>query len=280
MRIIKHQQEFWFLWVKLRRGRAEFPVCISATTPAECDCEHRAASCLCPQITLWGRIHVVGNSVPLLREKSPAGCLLCCTVRLTSKAGWKKFCGVEVYLMARLTNLLHLFIFLISLLATAVVTDDCRGLGGGILEFVDSAGGFWSKLIGFFQFMWVQLAMMPTELHSSSGEHGNYIFYVLYFISLSFSVSTWPSDGHLSVYTCAEINLSVHFSISIHTPSLHSSRVSLRCFSLSVCLSLFQIFLFFPPVSSLLPHSAFPFQLFTKCSYAEHLKISEDINNN
>lgn len=135
MRIIKHQQEFWFLWVKLRRGRAEFPVCISATTPAECDCEHRAASCLCPQITLWGRIHVVGNSVPLLREKSPAGCLLCCTVRLTSKAGWMKFCGVEVYLMARLTNLLHLFIFLISLLATAVVTDDCRGLGGGILEF-------------------------------------------------------------------------------------------------------------------------------------------------
>lgn len=279
MWIIKHQQEFWFLWVKLRRGRAEFPVCISATTPAECDCEHRAASCLCPQITLWGRIHVVGNSVPLLREKSPAGCLLCCTVRLTSKAGWKKFCGVEVYLMARLTNLLHLFIFLISLLATAVVTDDCRGLGGGILEFCWF--GWWLlEQVDWIFSVHVGSARRDANSQSSSGEHGNYIVHVLYFISLSFSVSTWPSDGHLSVYTCAEINLSVHFSISIHTPSLHSSRVSLRCFSLSVCLSLFQIFLFFPPVSSLLPHSAFPFQLFTKCSYAEHLKISEDINNN
>lgn len=209
MWIIKHQQEFWFLWVKLRRGRAEFPVCISATTPAECDCEHRAASCLCPQITLWGRIHVVGNSVPLLREKSPAGCLLCCTVRLTSKAGWKKFCGVEVYLMARLTNLLHLFIFLISLLATAVVTDDCRGLGGGILEFVDSAGGFWSKLIGFFQFMWVQLAVMPTARAAQLVRRAWKLYCpcpLLYlFIFQCFHVAVWRSS--ICLHLCRDQSL-------------------------------------------------------------------------
>lgn len=63
--------------------------------------------------------------------------------------------------MARLTCLfIYLFIFLISLLATGVVTGHCYGLSrGNIKVFVDSAGGFWSKLIGFFffpeQFMYV-----------------------------------------------------------------------------------------------------------------------------
>lgn len=43
-----------------------------------------------------------------------------------------EFCGVEVYLMARLTYLfIYLFIFIISLLAMDVVTHDCRGLAGG-----------------------------------------------------------------------------------------------------------------------------------------------------
>ena len=54
-------------------------------------------------------------------------------------------------------------------------------------------------------------------------------------------------------------------------------------FSLSICLSLFQIFFsppaVFPSVSSLLTLSAFPFQLFSSCSYADQLKISMDVKN-
>lgn len=246
MRIIKHQQEFWFLWVKLRRGRAEFPVCISATTPAECDCEHRAASCLCPQITLWGRIHVVGNSVPLLREKSPAGCLLCCTVRLTSKAGWKKFCGVEVYLMARLTNLLHLFIFLISLLATAVVTDDCRGLGGGILELLIRLVAFGASWLDFFSSCgfsspWCQQSCtarqesMETILSMSS--------------TLSLYLSVFPRGRLTVIYLFTPVQRSISPSTSLLAFTLHpfippeSLSAVFLCPSVSACSRSFYFFL-------------------------------------
>lgn len=42
-----------------------------------------------------------------------------------------EFCGVEVYLMARLTYLFIYLFFIISLLAMDVVTHDCWGLAGG-----------------------------------------------------------------------------------------------------------------------------------------------------
>lgn len=129
--------------LRRRKGQAEFPVCISVTTPAEFNSQHRALSrlCVCPQITLWGRIHVVGNSVPLFRKNPQLAVCFVAPHALQAEQGWMKFCGVEVYLMSRLTySFIYLFI-LISLLATGVVTDDCRGLAGGILEFCWS--GWW-----------------------------------------------------------------------------------------------------------------------------------------
>lgn len=248
MWIIKHQQEFWFLWVKLRRGRAEFPVCISATTPAECDCEHRAASCLCPQITLWGRIHVVGNSVPLLREKSPAGCLLCCTVRLTSKAGWMKFCGVEVYLMARLTNLLHLFIFLISLLATAVVTDDCRGLGGGILEFCWF--GWWLlEQVDWIFSVHVGSARRDANSQSCTARQESMETILSMSSTLSLYLSVFPRGRLTVIYLFTPVQRSISPSTSLLAFTLHpfippeSLSAVFLCPSVSACSRSFYFFL-------------------------------------
>ena len=129
------------------------------------------------------------------KNPQPAVCFVA-PCALQAKQGWMKFCGVEVYLMARLTNLLHLFIFLISLLATAVVTDDCRGLGGGILEFCWFGWWLWTKLIGFFQFMWVQLAVMPTVKAAARQDSMETIYAMSSTLSLYLSV--FPCD-HLTV---------------------------------------------------------------------------------
>lgn len=69
-------------------------------------------------------------------KKSQTGCLLCCTVYLISKAGLNGglWFGSVSHGLAHL--LASLFIFLISLFATDVVTGCCQGLVGGILGFL------------------------------------------------------------------------------------------------------------------------------------------------
>lgn len=109
---------------------------------------------------------------PSVQEKSPTGCLLCCTVCLTSKAGLNEvlWCGSVPHGQAFL--LIYLFIYLFD----KPFSNGCchrRLLGlsrGNIKVFVDSAGGFWSKLIGFFfspffseQFMYVLLSTISSQ---------------------------------------------------------------------------------------------------------------------
>lgn len=213
----KHQQRSWFISLKRRKGQAEFPVCISVYNSCWIY-EHRALSrlCVCPQITLWGRIHVLGNSVPLFRKNPQLAVCFVALCALQAKQGWMKFCGVEVCLMARLTCLfIYLFIFLISLLATGVVTGHCYGLSrGNIKVFVDSAGGFWSKLIGFFS--------RAVHVCFSSPR----------------SVARHVSSVHLFKYLCIHPSLCPSIFSLLHLYTLHTSP-SHVLFSLSICLSLF-----------------------------------------
>lgn len=158
---------YFYLYVNIRsyyagggknEVHAEFPFCISVTTPVECIPYHKSLPCLCmwPQITLWGWIHVVANSVPLFRKNLQLAVCFCCSFRLTSRAGLNGvlWCGSVSHGQAYL--LIHLFIyFLISLLAMDVVTHDCRGLAGGnirvLLIWLVAFGASWLEF-SFFLF--------------------------------------------------------------------------------------------------------------------------------
>lgn len=162
--------------------------------------------CVCPQITLWGRIHVLGNSVPLFRKNPQLAVCFVAPHALQAKQGWMKFCGVEVYLMARL---IYLFIYF----SNKPFSDGCchrllPGLSRGnirvLLIWLLALEASWLDPTPLF-FLSCSCRFCSPRCHqyiqrSRSQGHENPSFHDIYFISLSFSLCNYPPSYHLCIW--------------------------------------------------------------------------------
>lgn len=120
-----------------------------------------------------------------------------------------QFCDVNLYLMARLT-----YLFLISLLATGVVTGDCRGLAEEILKFCWF--GWWLFWVSWLEFLpLIQCSsyrFCRSYRNSATRQHADYL-------------SSSPSLCIMSsVHTILYIH---HVIIHFSTPSVVFSLFSL-----------------------------------------------------
>lgn len=165
------------------------------------------------------------QQLPSVQEKSLTGCLLCCTVCHCvpewSFVVWKRISWPGL--------LTYLFIYLFNKpFSNGCCHRRLPGLSrGNIRVFVDSAGAFWSGLIGFFPSFSVHVQVLLSTINTAQ-----------------------PGVLHL----CTHINICASIHSSFHLYFHFSITFSLSVFFVHMSLPLLDLF-FIPPLGVFPPAS-------------------------